>query len=158
MEHLKQKLTSEPIINHHPDWSKPFILDTDAGPMGISAVLSQMIDGRERVVMYASRKQSDVETRYHQYEKEALALVWGVELMRPYLYGRKFLARTDNQALKYLYTRSQNSRVMRWVMRLQEFSFDIQHRHRGQTRREKAEAAPQASCQAHRQQAHFSRA
>ena len=125
---LKKHLTSEPIMNFHPDWSKQFILDTDASPIGVSAVLSQDIEGKERVVMYASRKLTDIEKKYHQYEREALAFVWSIELFRQYLYGRKFLARTDNEALKYIKTRTTNARTARWIMRLQEFTFDIQHR------------------------------
>ena len=126
---LKNALVSEPIMLWHPNWSETFVLDTDASPIGVSAVLSQNIDGKERVIMYASRKLSDAERKYHQYEREALAFVWATDLLRPYLYGKKFILRTDNAALKYIDKLKDNkSRIMRWVMRLQEFTFEVKHR------------------------------
>ena len=44
----------------------------DASPVGLAALLVQ----EGRVVSYASRSLSDVETRYSQTEREALAVVW----------------------------------------------------------------------------------
>ena len=51
---LRRALTSPPILAN-PDFSKPFILDCDASDQSIGAVLSQNIDGTERVCAYASR-------------------------------------------------------------------------------------------------------
>ena len=52
---LKAQLTSAPTLTL-PDWSRLFILDTDASDTGIGAVLSQLQeDGSECVVAYASR-------------------------------------------------------------------------------------------------------
>jgi hypothetical protein len=42
------------MILAHPDFSKKFILDTDAGNEAIGAVLSQEIDGKERPIAFAS--------------------------------------------------------------------------------------------------------
>ena len=39
----------------YPSSSAQFILDTDASNDGIGAVLSQIIDGEERVIAYGSR-------------------------------------------------------------------------------------------------------
>ena len=51
---VKHLLTSAPILSF-PDFSKTFILDTDTSNEGIWAVLSQVEDGRETVIAYASR-------------------------------------------------------------------------------------------------------
>lgn len=53
-EKLKCHLVSTPILAH-PDFSLPFVLDTDASQVGIGAVLSQEIDGHMRVISYASK-------------------------------------------------------------------------------------------------------
>jgi len=50
---LSHHLVSAPILTL-PDWSKPFILDTDTSDTGIGAVLSQIHDNKEHVVAYAS--------------------------------------------------------------------------------------------------------
>jgi hypothetical protein len=51
-EELKSRLVSSPILAH-PDFSKKFILDTDASNEAIGAVLSQEIDGKERPIAFA---------------------------------------------------------------------------------------------------------
>ena len=44
-----------------PDWTKPFVLDTDVSDTGVGAVLSQMHGNEEQVVAYASRALSKPE-------------------------------------------------------------------------------------------------
>ena len=73
-ETLKNKLVAAPILAH-PDFSKAFVLDTDASDQAIGAVLSQIIDGQERVIAYASRTLTKSERRFCVTRKELLALV-----------------------------------------------------------------------------------
>lgn len=62
---------------------------TDASPVRLGALLIQQ--GKdERVKCYASRSLSDVERRYSQTEKEALALVWARERFHMNLHGKEF--------------------------------------------------------------------
>ena len=61
---LRRCLCSSPVLAY-PDFSRPFILDTDASDVGIGGVLSQLdVEGRERVVAYSSRLLSKPERRY----------------------------------------------------------------------------------------------
>ena len=72
---LRQKLISAPILAF-PDYTKPFILDTDASDMGMGAVLSHVNDsGAERVVAYASCTLSRAEQRYCVTRKELFAVI-----------------------------------------------------------------------------------
>jgi len=121
---LKGIICSEPIMLHYPDWGTPFEIHTDASTKAVGAILSQRINDKERVIMYASKTLSPIELRYHIYEQEALAVVWAVEVFKKYIRNRKTIVRTDCAALQWLKTRNEGSRVMRWVVRLTEFDLD----------------------------------
>ncbi|GFT76149.1 retrovirus-related Pol polyprotein from transposon 412 [Trichonephila clavipes] len=125
---LKEALTSSPILIYtQPD--KPFILDTDASNESVGAVLSQEIDGQERVVAYWSKCLSKPERNYCVTRKELLAIVKAIEHFHHYLYGQKFLLRTDHASLTWLMNfRNTEGQVARWIQRLNEYYFDIRHR------------------------------
>jgi hypothetical protein len=127
-ETLKKAITESPVVLAYPAWDKPFEIHTDASGEGIGAVLCQIIDGKEHVIMYASRVLSEAERKYHSYEAEALAVVWATELFRHYVYGKKFIIRTDCRSLQWLKTRTDSARVMKWVLRLQEFDYEVKYR------------------------------
>ena len=130
---LKKKLTLAPILAL-PDWSKPFIIDTDASDTGIGAVLSQLQDdGRECVIAYASRLLTKQERNYCVTRKELLAVVTFLQHSRQYLIGAMFTIRTDHSALTWLQNFKQpEGQLARWLEKLQEFQFTIVH-HPGRT-------------------------
>ena len=78
---IKNLLTSDTVMAYI-DQNKETELVSDASPWGLSAILSQKSPGQEdkKIVAYASKSLSDVERRYSQTEKEALAIVWAIEL------------------------------------------------------------------------------
>jgi hypothetical protein len=97
---LKDMLTSPPVLAH-PDFSKPFQLHTDASVQALGVVLSQLVDGRERVIAYASRRTSPAEANYPISELECLAVTWGISKFRSYLHGNAFDVFTDHKALTH---------------------------------------------------------
>ena len=125
---IKRHLSNAPILAF-PRLDVPFILDTDASDSGLGAVLSQVQDGQERVIAYAARALSKAEKNYSTTRKELLALVWGSEHFETYLCGRRFLARTDHNALRWLRNfKNPRGQVARWLERLSDFDFEVQHR------------------------------
>lgn len=111
------------------DESCPTFVSTDASDVGLGAVLSQLQNGVEKVVAYASRTLSDTERRYSTGEKEALACVWACEKWHVYLFGRRFVLRTDHSALTSLLGRGCKGqkplRISRWYSRLLNYDFDL---------------------------------
>lgn len=105
-------------------------LIADASPDGLGAVLLQENSvGETRIIAFASKALTVLEKKYFQTEREALALVWGVEKFSLYLLGRRFQLVTDCKALKFLFnSRSRPCpRIERWVLRLQSYDYEIIH-------------------------------
>ena len=105
-DQLKKALTEAPVLAY-PDYSKPFILETDASLKGLGAVLSQKGDDNEiRVVAYASRSLRPSEKSMRDYSSakiELMALKWSVcDKFKDYLLGSKFTVFTDNNPLCYI--------------------------------------------------------
>ena len=85
---MKVLLTSPPILAY-PDFSKPFVLHTDASlGRGQRAVLEQLEQADEKYhpTEYASPTLSPHEQRYGITGLETLAVVWRDRHFRAYLY------------------------------------------------------------------------
>ena len=127
-ETLKQKLTSSEIMAYPKDQGL-YILDTDASDTQISGVLSQVQDGKERVISYGSRVLNKAEQNYCITDKELLAIRHFAEYYRQYLLGRHFLVRSDHQALTYLFKlKEPKGRIARWIEILSSYDFSIEYR------------------------------
>ncbi|KAL7725379.1 hypothetical protein ACLKA6_008588 [Drosophila palustris] len=69
-QELKTRLTEAPVLAC-PNFNERFSLQTDASDYGLGAVLTQRIEGIERVIAYASRRLSPAEENYSTTEKES---------------------------------------------------------------------------------------
>lgn len=119
-ETLKQNLMSPPVLAC-PDVDLPYHLYTDASGTGMGATLCQEVDGRERVIAYASQNFNRHELRYATIEKEAAAVLWAIKFFHPYLSGARFKVLSDHAPLKWLAQRQDaTGRLARWQMRLRE--------------------------------------
>ena len=126
---LKHALCSSPVLRS-PNFSRPFILQTDASERGIGAVLSQRSDmGEEHPVAFYSRKLLPREEKYSTIEKECLAIKAACWSFRVYLLGRPFVVQTDHRALEWLdRMKESHSRLTRWNLSLQAFNFTVNYR------------------------------
>ena len=114
----------------YADYSKPFLVHTDASLDGLGAVLYQEQEGKERVIAYASRGLKPSERNYPVHKLEFLALKWAVtDKFHDYLYGNRFTVRTDNNPLTYVLTTAKlDAMSHRWVASLSCYNFDIVYR------------------------------
>ena len=127
-EQLKSALISADVLAL-PDDEGQFILDCDASDKAIGAVLSQIQNGEERPICYASQLYDKHQQNYNVTRKELLALVTFVRKFRQYLLGRPFLIRTDHAALQWLRkTPEPIGQQARWLEILEEFDFQVAHR------------------------------
>ena len=125
---LKDRLTTAPILTH-PDFTKPFILDTDASQYAIGATLSQIQEGQEKVVAFASKMLTKSERKYCVTRKELLAVVTFIKHFRPFLYGHKFLVRTDHSSLRWLLRfKDPEGQLARWLEVISAYDMEIEHR------------------------------
>ena len=129
---LKGLIVNSPALALY-DPELPTYVSTDASDYGLGAVMTQMhSDKSQRVIAFASRTLSPAERKYSTVEREALACVWAVERWRTYLWGRRFVLRTDHQALTSLLTSKGSGRaglrITRWSARLLSFTYDVTYR------------------------------
>ena len=126
---LKKKLKEYPVLRL-PVLDRPFLLFCDASNYCLGAVLSQIDpdDNREYVIEYASRVLKNAERFYSAAEREALCIIYAINLWRHYLCNH-FTVFTDAKALSYLMNvKSPNARLCRWFIFLQAFDFTIKYK------------------------------
>ena len=124
---LKEHLTTAPVLAY-PDFSKSFVVETDASFQGLGAVLSQ----DHGVIAYASRGLRPAErndANYSSMKLERLALKWAItDKFRSYLIGSPFIIYTENNPLSYIQTSKLGATELRWVAQLAQFDFSIKYR------------------------------
>ncbi|XP_013140048.1 PREDICTED: uncharacterized protein K02A2.6-like, partial [Papilio polytes] len=116
----------------HYEAALPVVLSVDSSAYGVGAVLAHVFpDGSERPISCASRTLSDAEKNYSQLDKEALAIMYGVQKHHQYLFGRKFTLKTDHKPLVYIFgpkgciPQTAASRLQRWAAKLAAYDFKI---------------------------------
>ncbi len=123
-------LSYEPVLAYF-DTNRETEIIVDASPVGLGAILAQADDsGHCRVVSYGSRSLTEVEQRYSQLEREALAVVWSCEYFHIYIYGKPVTVWTDHKPLLGLFGKDMAKlplRVERWKLRLQPYMPDIKY-------------------------------
>ena len=128
-DELCHRLCETPVLSF-PDYSKSFILDTDASDTGLGAIISQLDEsGHEHVTAYGSRLLCKTERKYCVTRRELLDVVTFVKHFRPYLLGRRFTLRTDHGSLIWLRNfHEPEGQLVHWLETLQEYDFEIIHR------------------------------
>ena len=93
----------------------------------MGAVLSQMHNGQEKVIAYASRGLKPNEKNYSAYLLELAAAAWAIDNFAVYLRGRRFTLYRDHKPLETLST-VHTKTLNRLQQQLLEFDFDIRYK------------------------------
>lgn len=130
-EHLKHALVEPPVLAY-ADFSKPFVLYTDASNQGLGAVLANVQDDKEYVIAYASQSLHPTEQNdknYSSFKIELLALKWAItEKFKDYLMGAKFVVFTDNNSVAHQQSAKLGATEQRWEAQLAAFDFEVKYR------------------------------
>lgn len=108
-----------------PNFSKQFVVESDASSKGIGAVL--LPDGIP--LAFFSQTLSERAQRKSVHERELMAIVLAVQKWKHYLMGRHFIIKTDQRSLKFLTDQSLlGEEQHRWTSKLLGYDSEIQYK------------------------------
>ena len=130
-ETLRDALVSD-LVMCYPNFDIPFIVKTDASLTAIGFILSQKVDGKEKVISYGSKKLSRQQQRWSTYDREFFALISGIRANAHYLRHAKFFVITDHRPLlawkKVDQKKDPTGRRTRWAIELDNYEFELQYK------------------------------
>ena len=125
---MKELMTTTPVLAY-PASDGKFILDCDASGVTIAAVLSQIQEGEEKPVSYASVSLTPEQRKYCTTRQELLAVIRFTRQYRHYLLGKPFLVRTDHSSLAWLMRfKHIEGQLARWLEELSRYDITVLHR------------------------------
>ena len=127
-EKLKSAM-QEDISLSYPDYgdtAAPLDLWVDASGTGGGACLMQHQNNEDKIIAFASMTFTTAQRQYSTFERELVALRWGVRTFKSFLYGINFVIHTDHRPLVYLNNmKLVDSRLARTYQELAEFNYKI---------------------------------
>ena len=79
---------------------------------------------------YASRKLTPTESKYSQFEREALAVKWSCEKFFLYIHGNDFEICTYHKPVITVlgpHSKPPSAKIQRWMLYMQQFKYNIRH-------------------------------
>merc|ERR1712208_269151 len=106
-----------------------FEVSVDFSKNCLGAVLTQVQEGKERLLSASGRKCTKYESNYSSWKGELAAVLFALKKFRHILLYRKFILHTDNTGVTYLQScKAPKGIVFRWLQELQEFDFTVKHK------------------------------
>ena len=135
-DQIFEKLKSSIIKHALAYFNKDHVTElyVDASPDGIGAVLVQYDPNNpsnKKIIAFASRCLNELEKKYSQVEREALAIIWACQRFHLYLYGSEFILYTDNKALEFIFNNNKKKpppRIERWALKVLQYRFNVIHK------------------------------
>lgn len=116
------------ILLHHPDYSQPFYVATDASNTGIGAILYQMRNDQRCFIAIQGRALNPAEQKYSANHRELLGIIFALKKFHYFLLGRHFTLYTDHRALTYMHTQNElNSLLSSWSETIFQYDFEVIH-------------------------------
>ena len=121
-DYLKRCLIEAPILTF-PDFTKTFIVHTDACIDGLGAALMQQSSsGKLCPIAYASRSCTPAERNYSITELETLAVVWALKHFKEYIYSYPIIVYTDHRAVLGVFRdKNLSGKFARWFLTIRDF-------------------------------------
>ena len=116
-----KKVICREVMLAFPNFSKPFVIHTDASHTQLGAVISQ----DEKPIAFYSRKLNSAQTRYTTTERELLSIVETLKEFRNILLGYPIVVYTDHKNLTCAHFNTE--RVMRWRLILEEYGPELRY-------------------------------
>ena len=128
-ETLKERLLNPPIVAY-PIYDAKFTIFTDSSGYSLSAALTQIQDGHERIISCVGRNMLPAETRYTTYEKESLAIFYAFKKFDSYIRYTHVDVITDCKSLCEILKKSKSvsPRIAKWVYYMCMNDYDVIYR------------------------------
>ncbi len=86
-------------------------------------------EGLPRAVGYFSKKFKQAEVRYSATDREALAIVLTCRQFHHYLWGTRFIIRTNHQPITTVFRqRTKSPRMNRWMLEMRDYRFRVEYK------------------------------
>jgi transposase InsO family protein len=122
-EDIKKTIASSVQLTHFEP-NSPAILETDASIKGLGAVLIQ----NGKPVQFISKSLTQAESDYSNIERELLAVLFAVEKLHVYTYGREVTVHTDHKPLESIFLKPISlapPRLQRMLLRLRMYTLKV---------------------------------
>jgi hypothetical protein len=126
---LKKICTSKPVLRS-PDWTKKFILETDASGYALGVVISQEFEDGVHPITFHSWSLQPAEKNYDAHDKELTAVVFGFKCGHPLFLGAQHTIEVKSNHKNLQYFREPQKvtgRQARWIQFLQDFDYSLTH-------------------------------
>jgi hypothetical protein len=126
---LKDACAMYPVLQT-PDWSKQFILETDAFDYALGAVIMQEYEDGLHPVAFHSRSFLPAEQNYDTHDKELGGIVFGFKCAQPFFLGasQPIRVHTDHSNLQYFkHSQKITGCQAQWFEFLQDFNYTLEH-------------------------------
>lgn len=128
----KDLLLSNDLLVHY-DPAKPIVIHCDASPYGLGAILSHVIKGKDKPVLFASCTLTKTQQNYAQLHREALAVVFAVKKFHKYIFGKSFVIYSDHQPLRDIFNAQKSmpvaaGRLQRWAIFLAMYNYHMEYK------------------------------